>query len=425
MPRWWRPSRVVTVSGRALADGVNTATTRWRHRYPDGATIALTGFNGIPWLRTMLGMSAAGCVTATINPLGAPAEILAQLHRCRARHLVADPSVLARVNDDLDTTVSAEELRPDEPAESAAALDLPAQHPDQVQLLMTSSGTTGAPKTARLTRRALAVTVGQLTTAWELTETDVVLAVLPFSHAAGLCHALTALWAGATVVTLPRFEPAAFLSALADHRVSVTLLAPPILRLLATHPAVDGLDLRALRVITCAGAPLPAEVQTGCARRLGVPVLNAYGMTETGWTAMGTVATPNRPGTVGRPVPGVDLRLVDPTTGTDAAPGTPGELWVRGPQAMSGYLDDPDGTAALITPRAGRAPVTSARRRRRLIRIVDRLKELIKYKGYQVSPAELEALLLTHPDVRDVAVVGVPTPRPARSPRPSWCPRAC
>ena len=139
-----------TVSGRALADGVNTATTRWRHRYPDGATIALTGFNGIPWLRTMLGMSAAGCVTATINPLGAPAEILAQLHRCRARHLVADPSVLARVNDDLDTTVSSEELRPDEPAESAAALDLPAQHPDQVQLLMTSSGTSSSRQYERM-----------------------------------------------------------------------------------------------------------------------------------------------------------------------------------------------------------------------------------------------------------------------------------
>jgi len=200
--------------------------------------------------------------------------------------------------------------------------------------------------------------------------------------------------------------------------VSVTLLAPPILRLLATHPAVDGLDLRALRVITCAGAPLPAEVQTGCARRLGVPVLNAYGMTETGWTAMGTVATPNRPGTVGRPVPGVDLRLVDPTTGTDAAPGTPGELWVRGPANSPGYLDDPDGTGALITPegwtRTGDLGLVDADG---MIRIVDRLKDLIKYKGNQVSPVELERLIATRDDVADVAVAGDVDPEAGEIPR--------
>ena len=406
------------VGAAEFAASVGAEAARRQAELPRGATLAISGANGAAWLRTMLGTVTAGATVVTVNPLSPVEDVLAQLRRSHARHLVCDAAVADRVGGALPPEVTLEVLDHDPPPAAEPSTAAPATPgPAEVIALMTSSGTTGPPKTARMTHGAFAVSADLLVRNWELTGDDVFLEVLPLSHAAGLSAALCALASGARLVTMPRFDPATFLDVLDEHRVTAALLAPPVLRMLAYHPAVDTHDLSALRVLGSAGAPLPAEVAVACEARLGVAVCNAYGMTETGWIALDAVSGPRRPGTVGRTAEGVALRLVDPDTGRDVPGGSRGEVWVRGPAASPGYLDDPAATAALITPdgwtRTGDLAVLDDDGR---LRIVDRLKDLIKYKGHQVAPAALEQLIVSRADIADVAVAGDPDPEAGELP---------
>jgi acyl-CoA synthetase (AMP-forming)/AMP-acid ligase II len=185
---------------------------------------------------------------------------------------------------------------------------------------------------------------------------------------------------------------------------------PPIALALAKHPAVEGRDLSSIEVIMSGAAPLGADLAGQVADRVACKMIQGYGLTET--SPVTHVIRPhgeNRPGSIGRPLAGTECRVVDPETGVDVAEGERGELWVRGPQVMAGYLNNEEATAATIDAdgwlHTGDIAVRDADG---FYEIVDRLKELIKYKGFQVAPAELEALLITHPDVADVAVIGVP-----------------
>jgi acyl-CoA synthetase (AMP-forming)/AMP-acid ligase II len=180
---------------------------------------------------------------------------------------------------------------------------------------------------------------------------------------------------------------------------------------LAGDPAADAHDLSSLELIVSGGAPVPDEIARAVGERLpGAVVRLGYGLTET--TA--TVTAPDRelavaPGSVGRAMPSTELRVVDPETGADLGPGEPGELWVRGPQTMAGYLHRADATAAMIDAdgwlRTGDLVVVDEDGQ---LFVVDRLKELIKVNAFQVAPAELEAVLATHPAVADAAVIGRP-----------------
>jgi acyl-CoA synthetase (AMP-forming)/AMP-acid ligase II len=176
---------------------------------------------------------------------------------------------------------------------------------------------------------------------------------------------------------------------------------------LATAAAVDDFDLSSLRLLTSAAAPLGADLARTCARRLGCRVKQAYGMTEvSGGTHIAPDSGPDRPDSIGPALPGVECRIVDPGTGAELRPGQPGELLVRAAGTMRGYLGDPAATAATIDP-AGwvhTGDIVTAGQDGWFY-VADRVKELIKYKGYQVAPAELEAVLLTHPAVADAAVV--------------------
>jgi acyl-CoA synthetase (AMP-forming)/AMP-acid ligase II len=235
--------------------------------------------------------------------------------------------------------------------------------------------------------------------------------VLPFSHIYGMTVLMNqAIHRRATAVTLPRFDLAQFLGAVAEHRVQRVFVVPPIAVALAKHPAVDGFDLSSVETIHSGAAPLDARLGHAVARRLGCRMLQGYGMTEL--SPVSHCIPHDRPdtdlGSVGLLLPNVEARVVDPVTGADAELGDPGELWCRGPNVMSGYLDDPEATAATLDDdgwlhTGDLARVTADG----VFTIVDRLKELIKYKGYQVPPAELEALLLTHDRIADAAVIGV------------------
>jgi acyl-CoA synthetase (AMP-forming)/AMP-acid ligase II len=226
------------------------------------------------------------------------------------------------------------------------------------------------------------------------------------------------LAAGAAQVTLPRFELEAALRLIEAHRMRQLFVAPPVVLALAKHPLVEKFDLSGLEFVLSGAAPLGAELADAAAARLGCEVAQGYGMTEMSPVSHFTPPGRNRPGASGPAVANTECRLVDPETGEDCAEGAAGELWVRGPQVMKGYHDNPAATAATLVEggwlRTGDLATIDADG---YMTVVDRVKELIKVSGFQVAPAELEALLLAHPGVADAAVVGVADERCGEAPK--------
>ncbi|MBW4715823.1 4-coumarate--CoA ligase family protein [Saccharothrix obliqua] len=282
---------------------------------------------------------------------------------------------------------------------------------EDVAVLPYSSGTTGRAKGVMLTHRNLVANIVQCGPLLKVDAETRILAVLPFFHIYGMQVLMNnGLHVGATVVTLPRFDLREFLRVIQDHRTDRVYIAPPIAVALAKHPLVDEYDLSAVDTVFSGAAPLDVDLAAAVARRLGCRVVQGYGMTE--MSPVSHAIPDGRDdipvGTVGVTAPNMECRVVDPATGEDVGVGERGELWCRGPNVMKGYLNDPEATAATLDAegwlRTGDVAVIDGDG---LVSIVDRVKELIKYKGYQVPPAELEALLLTHPAIADAAVVGV------------------
>jgi acyl-coenzyme A synthetase/AMP-(fatty) acid ligase len=205
---------------------------------------------------------------------------------------------------------------------------------------------------------------------------------------------------------MPRFDFEDFLRDIERHRVTRIAVAPPIVLALAKDPAVNEHDLSSLKMIACGAAPLSRDVALECARRVGCRVKQMYGLTEAGPVTFSPDGGAARPESIGPLSPGVVARIVDPKTGRDVRAGAAGELWVRAPARMLGYLDNSEATAAMIDAQGWlhTGDVVYADTNGWL-HVTDRIKELIKYKGHQVAPAELEAILLSHPAVADAAVV--------------------
>lgn len=423
-----KPALVDGPSGRTLTYGDLQASHRRVAKglnargFGKGDVFALFCPNVPEYAVAFHGVASVGGINTTINPLYTKKELNRQLNDAGAKFILTVPPFLDTVREGvLDSPV--EEvfvLGQGEGATPFGALmdndgDAPrvAIDPDKdLVVLPYSSGTTGLQKGVMLTHRNLVVNIEQTLGALDggMLETDVVMGVLPFFHIYGMVVVMSlALRAGSTVVSMPRFDLEEFLALIQTHRATVAYLVPPIILGLAKHPLVNDFDLSSLRWILSGAAPLGKEVATAAAERLQCLVVQAYGLTE---TSPATHVTPireekNKPGSVGPPVPSTEVRVVDPTSEEDVAPGEHGEIWVRGPQVMQGYLNNPEATSACLDADGwfhsgdiGYADEDS------YFTIVDRLKELIKYKGMQVAPAELEALLLTHPKVADVAVVG-------------------
>ncbi|MER7725729.1 4-coumarate--CoA ligase family protein [Streptomyces sp. NPDC096323] len=388
-----------------------------------GDVLALHSPNTIAYPAVFYGATRAGASVTTVHPLATAEEFAKQLKDCAARWIVTVSLFLDVARRAAELAGGIREIFVCDQADGhTSVLDMLGSTapepeiefgPEDIAALPYSSGTTGAPKGVMLTHRSIGTNLEQLRPFIPMEPGHSILAVLPFFHIYGLTALMNApLRWGATVVVLPRFDLEQFLGVIQEHRITGLYVAPPIVLALAKHPAVGAYDLSSLEYIVSAAAPLDAGLAAACSARLGLPpVRQAYGMTE---LSPGTHVVPldaenPPPGAVGKLLPSTEMRIVsleDP--GTDLGIDTDGEILIRGPQAMKGYLGRPEATAAMIdgdgwvhTGDVGRVDADG------WLFVVDRVKELIKYKGYQVAPAELEALLLTHEAIADAAVIGV------------------
>jgi acyl-CoA synthetase (AMP-forming)/AMP-acid ligase II len=404
-----------SIGYRGLASGVERAAAGLAARgFGAGDVLALYSPNLPDYAVAAYGAMAAGGIVTGANPMLTVEELAGQLADSRARVLVTVPPLLQRARAAAEKAGVAEVMVLGEAEvfgeHGHPSVRVPVDPERDVAALPYSSGTTGLPKGVELTHSALVTNARQSQAVLDFREDDVLLAVAPFFHVMGFAIVLTAgLAAGATVVTLARFDLEAFLQAIQQHRVTLTIVPPPIALALAGHPLVDSYDVSSLRAVGVGAAPFGADAEQRCADRLGCRTGQGLGMTEA--TCLVAAAPLDRPrrGSVGRLLPNTEARIVDPDSGADLAPGRSGELWVRGPQLMRGYRDRPEATAHTIDA-AGWLHTGDLCYfdEDGYLYVVDRLKELIKCKGYQVAPAELEHLLLTHPAVADAAVVARP-----------------
>ena len=366
------------------------------------------------------GVAAAGGVSTTVNPTYTATELRSQLEDSGATYLVTVPPFLDSAREAVAGTAVKEIFVVGDAAGATpfASLMSDGTPPDvnidpleDLVALPYSSGTTGLPKGVMLTHHNLVANLAQVNAVEQTAQTEILIAVLPFYHIYGMTVIMAgALRVGATIVTMPRFELEEFLSLLQNYGVTTGYLVPPIVLALAKHPVVDGYDLSKLESIMSGAAPLPEPVGQACATRNGIIVRQGYGLTETSpVTHANPRSLPIKLSSVGPALPNTAYRIVGLETQQDVPQGELGEVWIRGPQVMKGYLRNRDATKEMIdhegwlhTGDVGRADEDG------YLYVVDRVKELIKYKGLQVAPAELEAIVQSHPAVADVAVIPSP-----------------
>jgi 4-coumarate--CoA ligase len=381
-----------------------------------GDVIAIMAPNVPEYAVAFHGVAFAGGTVTTINPAYTEREVRHQLEDAKPRLLVtvgpfleiARAAAAGTAVDDIyvigdgDAPPITDLLG--EPLAEQVRVPL-----DATVVLPYSSGTTGLSKGVILTHRNLVANTVQTSATLGLREDEVFIAALPFFHIYGMQVIMNcSLAVGATIVTMPRFDLEQFLALHAAHGITRSYVAPPIVVALAKQPMVDNFDLSALEQLFSGAAPLSAELAAEAGARLGCEVVQGYGMTELSPVSHATPKGQFKPGSVGVTVPNTETKIVNPF-GEELPVGEDGEVCVRGPQVMAGYLNNAKATADTIdedgwlhTGDVGHIDEDGH------LYIVDRLKELIKYKGFQVAPAELEAVLLTHPAIADAAVIGRP-----------------
>ena len=412
-----------TLTYRQLSEGVKRAAAGLAKRgFKKGDVFAIYSPNLPEYAVILLAVASVGGINTTANPLYTADELAKQLRDSRARFLVTVPPFLDKAQEAAKKS-GIEEVFVFGTAEGAtpfADLLQAGGEPPAVRInpgedlvvLPYSSGTTGLPKGVMLTHRNLVANLCQcegMENFEGFVDSDVTMAFLPFFHIYGMVVIMMlGLAAGGTIVMMPRFDLQEFLGLVQKYRVTILPLVPPVVLGLVKHPAVAQFDLSSVRLVFSGAAPLGEEMARELARKLKCPVVQGYGMTEASPVThlSPTRNAPMKPGSAGCVVPNTEVKIVDIVTGEEVSQGKDGELLIRGPQIMKGYLNQPGETAACLdregwyhTGDVGYVDGDG------FFFIVDRTKELIKYKGMQVAPAELEALLVTHPAVLDAAVV--------------------
>lgn len=398
---------------RRFATGLSRAGIR------QGDVVAIWSPNSPEYAVVFHAVSRLGAILTTVNPTYTVEEVAHQLKDAGARLIITTGALLEKAAAAIASLGVAIDIITVDAVDGVPSLastmvdaDPPAVtiDPDRdLVVLPYSSGTTGLQKGVMLTHRNLVANLLQID-AMEATEIRALLGVLPFFHIYGMVVIMNhGLMRGAAVVTLPRFDLETVLRLLQDHPIGIAHVVPPIVIAFAKHPMIDRFNLSNLHTLFSGAAPLGSEITRTVEARLPIQVRQGYGMTELSPVTQYTPFGGGRAGKAGLLTPSTEMRIVDPETGADLGEGQAGEVWFRGPQVMTGYLNNPEATARTIDAdgwlHTGDVGVVDAEG---YLEVVDRLKELIKVKAFQVAPAELEALLLKHPKIADAAVFGVP-----------------
>jgi acyl-CoA synthetase (AMP-forming)/AMP-acid ligase II len=367
-------------------------------------------FQGVAW--------SGGCVT-TLNPGYTEHEIRHQLLDSKAELLVTIPEFLeltqaAIVGTGVTEIVVIGEANGATPLSDLMGVPLDAQAPVDLDkhtvVLPYSSGTTGLPKGVMLSHRNLVSNVDCALEVLPIAQGEVTSAFLPFFHIFGMTALMNMhLASGAGLVTMPRFDMELFLHITQDYKVKRMWVVPPVVLALAKLPMVDDFDLSSVEEVLSGAAPLGAALCETLEERIGCKAVQGYGMTEMSPVSHASAGKHTKAGSGGRTIPNTECKIIDVESGEALVAGKEGALLVRGPQVMQGYLNNDAATAETIdadgwlhTGDIGYIDEDG------FLFIVDRLKELIKYKGFQVAPAEIEAALIAHPDIGDAGVIGVP-----------------
>jgi acyl-CoA synthetase (AMP-forming)/AMP-acid ligase II len=436
-----KPALIDAVSGRTITYGQlfesvqRVAAGLSARGFRKGDVFAIYSPNTPEYAVAFHAVSLIGGTLTTLNPLYTADEAAHQLRDAGARYLLTVPALLDKATEAashahieeifvfgeaagatpfvaLYEREGAGDAMGDAASGGPEALVVPQVEIDpreDVVVLPYSSGTTGLPKGVMLTHENLIANTLQVQACNLIREDDTLVCVLPLFHIYGMVVIMNVgLYTGAQIVVMPRFDLESFLKLMQDYGVTLAHVVPPIMLALAQHPSVDNYDLSKLRTLFSGAAPLSEKLARACSERLNCSIRQGYGLTETSPAIHLTPSSPDwsKYGSIGQCVPNTECKIVDVETGASVGYGQEGEICMRGPQMMKGYLNRPEATAATIDAdgwlHTGDIGYCDAEGN---FFIVDRLKELIKYIGMQVAPAELEALLLTHPSVADAAVV--------------------
>jgi acyl-CoA synthetase (AMP-forming)/AMP-acid ligase II len=383
-----------------------------------GDVVSIWSPNLPEWPIAFFGVIRLGGIVHTSNPVSTAEELAFQLADGGVKLLITVSALADKAKQAIaESKRNIELITFDETPglQSFASIMVDAEPPavtidpaNDIAALPYSSGTTGLPKGVMLVHRSIVAQLQQID-AIESVEMPALLGVLPFFHIYGMVIIMMhGLMRGATIVTMPKFEFEPFLKVLSTWPITSAHIVPPIVVALGKHPLVDNYKFPHLKYIFSGAAPLGPELTEAVEKRLNLKIRQGYGMTEASPATHYTVAGEERVGTVGKLMPSTEGRMIDPETGKDVPTGQPGEVWVRGPQVMKGYLNNPEATAKTVDAdgwlHTGDIGVMDEDG---YLTVVDRLKELIKVKGFQVAPAELESVLLKHPRIADCAVIPV------------------
>eukprot|EP00934_Nitzschia_sp_Nitz4_P006320 Nitzschia sp. Nitz4//scaffold20_size174350//95622//97646//NITZ4_002108-RA/size174350-snap-gene-0.244-mRNA-1//-1//CDS//3329541827//6310//frame0 len=405
-------------------------------------SVCLFAPNHVDYLPITLAVGLTGAKLTPVNPMYTKGELSSILNRSRSTVLIAHMGILetaleaAEASDYVKHVLVLTEDGQASPIEGVATLDSVRSHSQAFDttfrethpelkhhpfILPYSSGTTGLPKGVCLTHPNMTSNMLQNSLAeWDKYKTgDSVITPLPFFHIFGmLASNLYSAWKGNPVVTFSgRFDLQLFCELVEEHKPKRAQLVPPIILGLAKDPMVDNYDFSSLDFILCGAAPLSLETEKAASQRLGCTVKQAWGMSEL--SPIGTCNPDDncKPSSVGPVVASSYAKVVD-EEGNSLGPYEDGELCIKGPQVMMGYLDDPENTAACLSPNGWlRSGDIAYYDDDGYFFITDRKKELIKVKGFQVAPAEMEALLLTNDKIVDSAVIQIPDEMAGELPR--------
>lgn len=370
-----------------------------------------------------LAVVGVGAIAVPLNATSPSAEIAQELATVGAKAVMVGPMardawkavdrasvptvsiVIGTDGHDVDGALILDDLLGGEPS---AITDVEA---DAVAALLFTSGTAGSPKAAMLTHGNLLANIEQgRASSGALTRDDVVFGVLPLFHIFGLNVVLgLTLAAGGRVVLVQRFDPSTALDSIRDRGVTVIPGAPPMWVAWAQFLEADSNAFANVRLALTGAAKMPEEIARTFEARFGLPLREGYGLTEASPVVTSSVGIEPRIGSIGVPLPGVTIRLVD-ESGDDALDGDSGELWVKGANVFAGYWEDPEATARALTRDGWLRTGDIAIVHDGYLSIVDRAKDLVIVSGFNVYPTEVEHVLAGAPGVREVAVVGVPHP---------------